>query len=114
MARGMRTGVVALVVGFSMAAAACGQFGNLKAKKHFKDGSALYQTSDYRAAAEEYEQVVASDPNYDGVYFYLANCYDNLYKPARKSEPENNSFLQKTITNYEKAVQQEKDPTRKK
>src|SRR5262249_22098673 len=111
---GMRSGYVALLVAVGMAAAACGQFGNLKAKKHFKDGSALYQTSDYRGAAAEYEEVVASDPNYDGVYFYLANCYDNLYKPARKGEPENDGVLQKAVANYEKAVQQEKDPTGKK
>jgi tetratricopeptide (TPR) repeat protein len=58
--------------------------------------------------------VVASDPNYEGFYFYLANCYDNLYKPARKGEPENDGFLQKAVANYEKAVQQEKDQTRKK
>jgi tetratricopeptide (TPR) repeat protein len=114
MARGMRSGYVALLVAIGMTTAACGQFGNLKARKHFKDGSALYQTSDYRAAAQEYEQVVASDPGYPGVYFYLGNCYDNLYKPARKGEPENDSFLQKAVSNYEKAIQQDTDPTRKK
>jgi len=114
MARGMRFSAVALLVIAGMVATGCGRVGNLKARKHFKDGSALYQTSDYRAAAAEYEQVVEADPNYDGVYFYLANCYDNLYKPARKGEPENDGFLQKAITNYEKAIQQEKDPTRKK
>jgi tetratricopeptide (TPR) repeat protein len=115
MARGMRSSVVAAVlVSAGIAVAACGQVGNLKAKKHFKDGTALYQTSDYRAAATEYEEVVASDPNYPSVYFYLANCYDQLYKPARKGEPENDSFLQKAVTGYEKAVQQETEPTRKK
>jgi tetratricopeptide (TPR) repeat protein len=114
MARGMRSGYVALLVVIGMGTAACGQVGNLKARKHFKDGSALYQTSDYRAAAQEYEQVVQSDPAYPGVYFYLGNCYDNLYKPARKGEPENDSFLQKAVANYEKAIQQDTDPTRKK
>ena len=114
MARGLRFSAVALLVMAGLVATGCGRVGNLKARKHFKDGSALYQTSDYRAAAAEYEQVVEADPNYDGVYFYLANCYDNLYKPARKGEPENDGFLQKAITNYEKAIQQEKDATRKK
>jgi tetratricopeptide (TPR) repeat protein len=110
----LRSGYVALLVAIGMATTACGQFGNLKARKHFKDGSTAYQTSDYRAAAVEYEQVVASDPNYPGVYFYLGNCYDNMYKPARKGEPENDSFLQKALANYEKAIQEDTDPTRKK
>jgi tetratricopeptide (TPR) repeat protein len=115
MARGLRFGfVAALLVAGGLATAACGQMGNLKARKHFKDGSAYYQTSDYRAAAAEYEEVVASDPNYPGVYFYLGNCYDNLYKPARKGEPENDSFLQKAVANYEKAIQQSSDQTLKK
>jgi tetratricopeptide (TPR) repeat protein len=114
MARALRSGgIVLVVVAIGMATVACGQFGNLKARKHFKDGSTLYQQSDYRAAAAEYEEVVASDPNYPGVYFYLGNCYDNLYKPARKGEPENDAFLQKAVANYEKAVQQESGPRKK-
>jgi tetratricopeptide (TPR) repeat protein len=114
MARGMRFSAVALLVGMSLAAGACGRVGNLKARKHFKDGTALYQTSDYRAAAAEYEDVVAADPDYPSVYFYLANCYDQMYKPSRKGEPENDSFLQKAVSGYEKAVQQETEPVRKK
>jgi tetratricopeptide (TPR) repeat protein len=114
MARGFRLGTAALVVALGMATVACGQFGNLKAKKHFKDASALYQQSDWRAAAAEFEEVVASDPNYEHIYFYLGNCYDNLYKPARKGEPENDAYLQKAVANYEKAVQTETEPARKK
>jgi tetratricopeptide (TPR) repeat protein len=114
MARGFRLGSAALVVAIAMVAVGCSQFGNLKAKKHFKDGSGLYQQSDWRNAAAEFEQVVASDPNYEHIYFYLGNCYDNLYKPARKGEPENDSYLQKAVANYEKAVQTETEPSRKK
>ncbi len=114
MARGLRSGCTFLIVAIGMATVACGQFGNLKAKKHFQDGSALYRQSDWRGAAEEYEQVVASDPNYPSIYFYLGNSYDNLYKPARKGEPTNDSYLQKAVANYEKSVQQETDPAKKK
>src|SRR6266545_5846508 len=100
MARGIKLGFrtlgsAVLVVALGMATVACGQFGNLKAKKHFKDGNALYQQADYRAAASEYEAAIASDPEMLDVYFYLGNCYDNMYKPARKGEAENDSYLQK-------------------
>jgi tetratricopeptide (TPR) repeat protein len=114
MARGFRLGTMALLVAIGMATVACGQFGNLKARKHFKDGSELYKQSDWRAASVEFEQVVASDPNYPNIYFYLGNCYDNLYKPGRKGEAENDANLTKAVANYEKSVQQETEPGRKK
>jgi tetratricopeptide (TPR) repeat protein len=114
MARGFRLGYAALIVALGMATVACGQFGNLKAKKHFKDANAYYAQADYRAAAGEYEQAVQSDPDMVKAYFYLGNSYDNMYKPARKGEPENDSYLQKALKNYEIAVQRETDPAGKK
>ena len=36
-------------------------------------------------------------------YFYLGNSYDNLYKPSRKGEADNDVLLTKAVTNYEKA-----------
>ena len=47
-------------------------------------------------------------------YFYLGNSYDNMYKPARKGEAENDGLLPKAVKNYEIAVQRETDPQRKK
>ena len=47
-------------------------------------------------------------------YFYLGNSYDNMYKPARKGEAENDGLLPKAVKNYEIAVQRETDPSRKK
>jgi tetratricopeptide (TPR) repeat protein len=44
-------------------------------------------------------------------YFYLANSYDNLYKPSRKGEVENDSYLTKAIANYKIAGEKETDKT---
>jgi tetratricopeptide (TPR) repeat protein len=40
--------------------------------------------------------------------FYLGNSYDNLYKPARAGEPENDALLTKALDYYQQAY--EKDP----
>ena len=47
-------------------------------------------------------------------YFFLGNSYDNLYKPARKGEAENDAFLTKAIENYKLAAEKETDPKMKK
>jgi tetratricopeptide (TPR) repeat protein len=101
---------VAVVVGLSIAATGCGKYswGALKAQKDWKDANARYQGSDWKGAAEKYEAALASDPDRAEVYFYLGNSYDNMYKQTRAGEPENDSYIQKAISNYEKAA--EKDP----
>jgi tetratricopeptide (TPR) repeat protein len=115
MARGMMRGQAILAVMILAAATtACGQFGNLKARKHLKDANALYAQADYRQAAVEYEEAIKSDPDMIQAYFYLGNSYDNMYKPARKGEAENDALLPKAVKNYEIAVQRETDPQRKK
>jgi len=43
-------------------------------------------------------------------YFFLANSYDNLYRPTRKGEPENDALLTKAIDNYKKSAEMEQDP----
>ena len=102
MARGMMRGQAILAVMFLAAATtACGQFGNLKARKHLKDANALYAQADYREAAVQYEEAIKSDPDMIQAYFYLGNSYDNMYKPARKGEAENDALLPKAVKNYE-------------
>ncbi|HUF24809.1 MAG TPA: tetratricopeptide repeat protein [Vicinamibacterales bacterium] len=100
--------VVALL-GVTLAVAGCGRysFANLKAKKSFNEAGSLYARGDFRQAAVKYEEVVAdprvieNDPEVGGAaYFYLANSYDNLYKAARKGEPENDAHLPKAEANY--------------
>jgi tetratricopeptide (TPR) repeat protein len=101
---------VAVVLGLSLAATGCGKYswGSLKAQKDWKDANARYQGSDWKGAAEKYESALASDPDRGEVYFYLGNSYDNMYKQTHAGEPENDSYIQKAIQNYEKAA--EKDP----
>ncbi len=54
MARGtMRGQAILAVMILAAATTACGQFGNLKARKHLKDANALYAQADYRQAAVE-------------------------------------------------------------
>lgn len=101
---------LALVLGLSVFLVACGQFQVLKARKAFKEANAFYQQQDYRKAAEKYEEVLAADPNLTVALFYLGNSYDQLYKPARQGEPENDAYLTKAIGFYEQAVAREPDP----
>lgn len=112
----LRTLVVLL--GVTVAAAGCGRysFGNLKAKKAFNEANGMYARGDFRAAAAKYEEVVADpavierDPAMGAAYFYLGNSYDQLYKPARKGEAENDANLDKAVENYMLAAEKAEDP----
>lgn len=107
------------LVGVSLAVAGCGRYSyaNLKAKKSFNEAGALYQRGEFRQAASKYEEVVSdakvveNDPLVGGAaYFYLANSYDNMYKPGRKGEAENDANLQKAEKNYLLASEKASDP----
>jgi tetratricopeptide (TPR) repeat protein len=106
--------VYALVVGLGALLAGCSQVGSLKAKMAFKDANGLYQAQDYRKAAAKYEEALSQDPNLTAAYFFLGNSYDNLYKPSRKGEADNDALLTKAINNYKKAAEKEQDPKIKK
>ncbi len=108
------TAIIAIV-----ALSACGKLGNLQARKAFKDANTAYQSQNYVEAAARYSEVVAdpsaaSDPNLVHAYFFLGNSYDNLYKPARKGEAENDGLLTKAIENYKLAAEKETDAKMKK
>jgi tetratricopeptide (TPR) repeat protein len=90
--------------------AGCRQIASLKAKMAFKDANAAYQAGDYKKAAGKYEEAIAQDPKLTPIYFYLGNCYDNLYKPARKGEQQNDEYLAKAVENYKKAGELSEDP----
>ena len=111
-----RTGTVAaLVVTVGIGAAGCGRYSiqALRAQKAYKDANELYRGSDWRDAAAKYEYVLQQDPSRSEVYFFLANSYDNAYKPARKGEPENDALIQKAIENYRKAAEHDQNPDMK-
>jgi tetratricopeptide (TPR) repeat protein len=92
----------------------CNQVAHLKGNMAFKDANAFYQSGDYRKAAEKYEETLQHDPTKTAVYFYLGNSYENLYKPAREGEPENDAYLEKAIANYRRAAEEAEDPKIKK
>lgn len=95
-----------------IAAGACGKVATLKARKAFKEANTAYGAGDYKKAAERYEETIAlagspPPPELTAAYFFLANSYDNLYKPARKGEAENDAYLTKAVENYKKSAEVE-------
>jgi tetratricopeptide (TPR) repeat protein len=100
-----KAGVAALVAVLAVAVSGCSQIGVLKAQMAFKDANQLYQRQQYREAAEKYEEAIAANPELNDAYFFLANSYDNLYRPARRGEAENDQLMDKAIANYKIAAQ---------
>jgi len=105
---------LALVLGLGVALAGCDKMNEVRAMKAYKDANKLYAANDYRAAAEKYEEAIHMDPadniNSCGgsagcVYFYLGNSYDNVYRPTRRGEPNNDALLEKAIANYKMAAE---------
>jgi len=94
---------LALFIGLSVSLAGCGYLNDVRAMKAFKDGNKLYAASDWRAAAAKYEEASQLDPDNSAIFFYLANSYDNMYRPARKGEPANDELMQKAVNNYKLA-----------
>jgi tetratricopeptide (TPR) repeat protein len=107
---------VALALALSVAVTGCGKYswGALKAQKAWKDGGNLYKSSDWKGAADRFEVAIANDPNKAEVFFYLGNSYDNLFKPSRQGEPENDALIQKAIDNYQKAAERDPKPEMRK
>ncbi|MDO8795224.1 MAG: tetratricopeptide repeat protein [Vicinamibacterales bacterium] len=98
--------VVAIaVLATVLATAGCSKLGQLTAMKNFKEANAAYGQQDYKRAAELYEEALKADPNLNFTYFYLGNSYDNLYKPSKKGEPENDQLLEKAVQNYQTAAE---------
>jgi tetratricopeptide (TPR) repeat protein len=90
----------------------CGQysFSALAAKKSVMEAHEAYKGSRWLDAAQKYESAVKGDPSLRGAHFFLANSYDNLYKPSRQGEPENDAYMQKAIEWYKIAAEKEPDP----
>src|SRR3954471_22462410 len=110
--------ILAVVAAVAIASGACSKVGNLQARKAFKEANGMYQAQNYKEAVAKYQEVLASDPNFitgDGVtpYFFIANSYDNLYKPARKGEAENDAYMTKAIENYKIASEKDTNPKMK-
>ncbi len=107
--RSVSAGSLAVLLGLTVAVSACGKysFSALSARKSIKEAHEAYKASKWKEAAAAYESAVAADPTLEGAHFFLANSYDNLYKPSRAGEPENDGYMQKAIEWYKKAAEKE-------
>ena len=102
--------LIVVLAAFSSTLVGCSQLGVLKATQGHQGSARPLPQQDYKKAAERYEEVVANDPTLSSAYFYLGNSYDQLFKPSRKGEAENDAYLKKAIDNYRKCADMEKDP----
>ena len=100
-------GVAMVVAALAVGASGCGRYSisNIRSLKAFQDANNLYKKAEYKAAIERYEASVKFNPELGFAYFFLGNSYDNLYKPAKKGEPENDANLTKAAENYRIAIQ---------
>jgi hypothetical protein len=100
------TARLALVVAMVYPAASCQTMGH----KAVQDAHTLYLRGDYTRAAELYAEGIANDADVTAAYFYLANSYDNLYRPALDGDADNDRLLELAIDNYVAAVERAIDP----
>ena len=103
-----------IVIILAATLSACSQFASLKARKVLKDANSSYQSANYKEAVVRYEEVIANDPSQVVVYFYLANSYDNLFKPGKGGEAPDPALLKKAIVNYKLAAERSAEPAMKK
>jgi tetratricopeptide (TPR) repeat protein len=99
--------VAVLMAAVSVGVAGCGKYSisNIRSLKAFQDANALYKKGEYSRAAARYTDAVTLNPDLGFAYFFLGNSYDNLYKPGRRGEPENDANLPKAAENYRLAVE---------
>jgi tetratricopeptide (TPR) repeat protein len=99
-----RLAVLAIVL--SIAATGCGKYSisNIRSAKAFQDANVLYGRGDYKNAAPLYEKAVTLNPDLGFAYFFVGNCYDNMYKPSKGDDPENRGYLEKAAKYYRTAI----------
>jgi tetratricopeptide (TPR) repeat protein len=106
-----RTVLLAAVLAIAgLGASSCSKIGMLKGQMAWKDANAAYAASDYKKAIEKYQEALKNNPELSYAYFYLGNSYDNLYKVAKKGQPENDANLQKAVENYKLATEKITEP----
>lgn len=105
-----------LVVGLAVLTAGCSQVDRFRAYMNIRNGHTAYGSQDYRGAVEAYELALANreladaDPRITPAYFYLANSYDNMFRPTRRGEATNDEMLTKAVELYRHSSEVETDP----
>jgi tetratricopeptide (TPR) repeat protein len=104
--RSQFTRVLVLAMGLGLAAAGCGKYSinNLRATQAFQTGNEQYKKGEWKQAVQEYSRAVSLNPDLGYAYFFLGNSYDNLYKPTKKGDPENDVNLAKAVESYKMAI----------
>ena len=102
-----------LVVALAAAAAGCGKYSisNIRSAKAFQDANALYQKSDWAAAAVRYEDSIRFNPDLGFAYFFLGHSHEQQYRPGKKDDPANRKHLEDAATYYRTAVDKLKNST---
>jgi predicted Zn-dependent protease len=98
---------LAMVLSLALVGSACSKVNQLKGLKAYKAANAAYQTQDYKKAADLYQEAVTADPDFPDfapAYFFLGNSLDNLWKPSKKGDPENDKLLEDAVKNYQLAA----------
>ena len=101
--------VVAVVAALGLLASGCGYYDMLQGRQAVKEAYTFYQQQDYKRAVAQFEEAIALNPDEKAAFFYLANSYDNLYKPSRKGEAENDGYLTKAVEYYRKSADVDPD-----
>ena len=105
--------LAAVVLALAVAGAACGRYSisNIRSLKAFQDANKLYLKTDYKGAITRYEDSIRLNPDLGFAYFFLGNSYEQMYKPARKGEKENDDNLVKATEHYRTAITKLKGAT---
>lgn len=101
-----RGAVLALGLTVGLGAAGCGRYSisNLRSIKAFKDGTDAYKKSDFAKSATLFEESISYNDSEAIVFFFLANSYDQQWKPSHKGEPVNDGYMVKAVENYQKCI----------
>ena len=96
---------VAMIVVAASSLVGCSKYNNLKALKFFKNANKAYQAQDYREAAKLYKESLEADVDAaPPAHFFLANSLEQLYRPSKKGEPQNDALLTEAVQEYQIAA----------
>ena len=97
---------ILLAIAICVAAAGCGKYSiaNIRSAKAFQDANGMYKKADYKGAVARYEDSIRFNPELGFAYFFLGNSYDQMYRPAKKGDAENDSYLNKAAEHYRTAI----------
>ena len=71
----------------------------------FKNANKAYQAQDYREAAKLYKESLEADVDAaPPAHFFLANSLEQLYRPSKKGEPQNDALLTDAVKEYQLAA----------